>query len=93
MKPIEQIIPGFILPDNEIVIYAKDQPEYNPLPMWKGPDGLRVSRWKLTFTERLAILFGGSIWLTILTFGRPLQPVKLETSCPIQGSAMMDEEN
>lgn len=92
MTPIEQIIPGFKLPEDEMVIYAKDQPEYIPLPAWKGPDGMRVTRWTLTFRERMAVLFGGSIWLTLLTFNKPLQPVKLETSCPIIGSFMFDEE-
>lgn len=92
MYPIEQIIPGFKLPEHELVIYAKDQPEYNPLPMWKGPDGLRVSRWQLTWKERFKILLNGSLWLTIKTFNKPLQPVKLEANCPIMGHAMFDEE-
>lgn len=92
MTPIEEIIPGFKLPENELAIYAKDQPEYVPLPMWKGPDGLRVSRWQLTWKERLQVLLGGSLWLSVLTFERPLQPVKLETRCPLAGSFMLDEE-
>jgi hypothetical protein len=101
VTPVEEIIPGFVLPQDELVIYAKDQPEYVPLPMWRGPEGVRVSRWRLTWRERLQVLLGGSLWLTILTFEgrcqfcgetRPLQPVRLETSCPLQGSAMLDEE-
>lgn len=92
MTPIEQIIPGFKLPEEEMVVYAKDQPEYIPLPMWKGPEGLRVSRWRLSWKERILVLLGGSIWLSILTFNKPLQPVKLETQCPIMGSSMLDEE-
>ena len=92
MRPTEQIIPGFKLPDHELIVYAKDQPPYIPLPMWKGPDGLRVSRWRLSWKERLQVFFGGSIWLSMLTFDKPLQPVKLETACPIMGSAMLDEE-
>ena len=92
MTPTEHVIPGFELPADELIVYAKDQPQYHPLPMWKGPDGLRVSRWKLSWRERLKILTGGSLWLTILTFGNPLQPVKLEVDCPIMGSAMLDKE-
>jgi hypothetical protein len=84
MTPTEQIIPGFKLPPDELIIYAKDQPEYLPLPMWKGPDGYRVSRWKLTWKERFQLLLGGSIWLTILTFNNPLQPVILNCTCPIE---------
>jgi hypothetical protein len=89
-----EIIPGFKLPDNEMVIYAKDQPQYLQLPMWKGPypESRRVARFKLTWKGRLAVLFGGLIWLSVLTFGNSLQPVKLDTECPLMGSAMLDEE-
>lgn len=92
MTPVMEIIPGFELPEHEVVIYAKDQPEYIPLPMWKGPDGLRISRWKLTWRERMDIFLGGSLWLRVLTFDRPLQPVMIETQCPLMGSAMLDKE-
>lgn len=92
MTPVAEIIPGFKLPENEIITYGAGQPEYIPLPMWSGPDGMRVSRWRLTWRERLRILLSGSIWLSILTFDRPLQPVKIDTQCPLMGSAMLDEE-
>jgi hypothetical protein len=89
-----EIIPGFKLPNDEMVIYAKDQPQYLQLPMWKGPDpeGRRVARFKLTWKERVSVLFYGSIWLSVLTFGNSLQPVKLDTDCPLMASAMLDEE-
>ncbi len=89
MKPITPIVPGFNLPTVE---YAKDQPEYLTLPAWRGEDGMVITRWQLSFVERLRVLFGGSIWLTVLTFNKPLQPVKLETECPIFGHYMGDEE-
>lgn len=92
MTPTEEIIPGFKLPEHELVIYAKNQPQYQPLPMWKGPEGLRISRWKLTFKERLQVFFGGSIWIRVLTFDHPLQPILPESTCPLMGSAMLDEE-
>lgn len=89
MKPMSQIIPGFNI---QTVVFAEDQPEYVALPAWKGPDGMVVTRWKLSWMERLRILLGGSLWLSVLTFNKPLQPVKLDTVCPIMGSAMLDEE-
>jgi hypothetical protein len=92
MKPIRDIIPGFELPEEEIITFAKDQPEYIPLPMWKGSNGERVSRWKLTWKERFTIFFGGSLWLSVLTYNRPLQPVKLDVVCPIFGYFMGDKE-
>lgn len=96
MESTKQIVPGFNLPDRELIRYAEHQSEYFTLWAWRAPpdqpDGLRVSRWKLSWRERLRVLFGGSIWLSILTFNNPLQPVKLEAKCPISGSAMLDEE-
>jgi hypothetical protein len=94
MTPSKQIIPGFKLPDSEMVTYAQNQPEYIPLPAWKqdGPEGLRVTRWKLSWKERFDILLTGSIWIRILTFNNPLQPILPESKCPIMGSAMLDEE-
>ena len=53
--------------------FAKDQPEYLPLPAFT--DGTHVvSCWRLTWRERLRLLFGGRLWLMQMTFGGPLQP-------------------
>ncbi len=91
MKPITPVVPGFDLPVTE---FAKDQPEYITLPSFRtgDPDGRVVTRWRLTFRERLRILLTGDLWLSLLTFNHPLQPVKLDTECPIMGSAMLDKE-
>ena len=61
-------------------VYAKDQPQYNPLPtlVGTGRDGKVLSRWILTQEERDAIAVGADIYLTLLTFGDPLQPIILE---------------
>jgi hypothetical protein len=80
MQPISPVIPGLGLPE---VVYAKNQPQYNPLPSYRTSDGLVVTRWKLTWRERLDILCGGCLWLQILTFNQPLQPVKIETRPPL----------
>lgn len=58
------------------VTFAKDQPEYLPLPAWRDDEGQVVSCWELTFLERLKVLFGANIWLSQLTFNQPLQPQK-----------------
>ena len=59
--------------------YAKDQPPYKPLPVFRinDPNGTVVSCWKLSFKERLRMLFYGRIYLGVLTFRKPLQPVFL----------------
>lgn len=66
MKPIE--FPGFN------TTFAKDQPEYQPLPAYVGPNGEVVSCWELTMRERIQVLETGRLYLTQLTFGQPLQP-------------------
>lgn len=59
------------------VTYAKDQPEYLPLPSLKSEDGRVVSRWTLTVEERAKIAAGADIFLTLHTFNNPLQPILL----------------
>lgn len=56
------------------VVYAANQPEYQPLPVWKMPDGSVKSRWRLTWRERIEALLGRDLYLELLTFGGPLQP-------------------
>ncbi|HNX52329.1 MAG TPA: hypothetical protein PKI68_01145 [Pontiellaceae bacterium] len=59
------------------VTYAENQPEYLPLPVYRKPGAECevVSCWKLTRRERLKILITGKFWLSIWTFGHPLQPI------------------
>lgn len=58
------------------VVFAEDQPEYLPLPAFKNdsPQGEVISCWKLSFRERLIILFKGYLWVQLLTFNKPLTP-------------------
>ena len=44
------------------VVYAKDQPEYNPLPALKDNTGAVVSCWKLSIKERFKLIFTGKLW-------------------------------
>lgn len=70
----------------QTIIYAKDQPEYLPLPAFKNPDdpqGRIVCCWKLSFRERIKLLFSGVLWHQILTFNNPLQPQALTIENPI----------
>lgn len=63
------------------VIYAEDQPEYEPLPVLKieGDEGQIVSCWKLSFIEKIKILFTGRVWVSLLSFNKPLTPSFLST--------------
>lgn len=68
MKPIE-------FPEQNIV-FAKDQPEYLPLPAFMNDSlqGEVVSCWRLSFMERIRILWTGKLWVELLTFNKPLTP-------------------
>lgn len=63
------------------VIFAKDQPEYSPLPAFKaeGLNGEVITCWQLSFWERCRLLFKGEFWLSMMTFHRPLTPVFIST--------------
>lgn len=81
MEPITPVIPKY--PFEPFITFAANQPPYKPLPAWRSEDGTVVSRWRLSWTERLRILFFGDLWLTQLTFNNRLQPVKLTVECPV----------
>ena len=58
-------------------VYAKTQPEYLPLPSHKTPDGLVTSCWEPTFWECIRLMMGAKLWLTVMTFNKPLQPQRM----------------
>lgn len=64
------------------VVYAKDQPQYMPLPVCKvpGDDGLVISIWKPTDEERQRISEGANIAVSMLTYNQPLQPLMVSVS-------------
>jgi len=64
--------------------YAKDQPEYLPLPAHKTNNGVVTSCWGLSFWERLKVALLGRIYLKVLTFNKPLQPLKLMVNKEIE---------
>jgi hypothetical protein len=60
----------------QTAVLGKNQP-YRPLPVHINRDGGNypvTSCWKLTFRERVKLLFTGRLWLQQLTFGKLLQP-------------------
>jgi hypothetical protein len=70
--------------------WAKDQPQYNVLPSIRstepGQSGRVTTRWRLTWRERWKLLAGGSLFIQILTFGMPLQPL-----LPFVGEPTLEE--
>lgn len=68
-------------------IFGVDQPEYLPLPAQRMEDapgvaGRCVFCWRMSFTERVRVLFTGRVWHEVLTFNKPLQPQKLGVTRP-----------
>ena len=63
--------------DGQNCVYAENQEPYIPLPAFRYDYGKVVSCWKLTFGERIKLLLAGRIWVSILTFNKPLQPFKI----------------
>ena len=76
MRPID-------FPESTVTL-AKDQPQYLPLPVHVSYDSemQMTSCWKLTWKERLKLLFTGRIWLAQLTFQSPLHPQLLMVDKP-----------
>ena len=52
---------------------AKNQPEYKPLHAFQDSK-VTVTCYRLSFRERVKLLFTGRLWLGQMNFGYPLQP-------------------
>ena len=78
MIPASPVVPGR---EHEEVVLGKDQPQYLALPALPIENGI-VTRWKLSWGERLCILWTGDLYLSVLTFGQRLQPLKPMTTRP-----------
>lgn len=62
------------------VTYAKDQPEYTPLPAYRDdtdPTTSLVTLWELSDDELIEVQKTKKIYLKVLTFNKPLQPLLL----------------
>ena len=64
-------------------VYAKDQPQYLPLPVQKTSDGLVTACWEFAIWERIVIMLTGKLWFAVRTFNQPLQPQKPSVMKPI----------
>jgi hypothetical protein len=59
------------------IVFGKDQPQYQPLPALRMPDGEVITCWELTDDEIERISKNKCIYLSQLTFNGPLQPIML----------------
>lgn len=70
MEPVSPVIPGYTE-----TIFAKDQPEYIPLPVLQDGKGKRLSRFKFTDEERKLIAEGADLFVCIISSIQP--PISL----------------
>ncbi|UWH95118.1 MAG: hypothetical protein [Bacteriophage sp.] len=57
------------------VVYGEGQPEYKPLPAHKTKEGQAIFCFELDEAERKKIAETGELWVSLLTFNQPLQPI------------------
>jgi hypothetical protein len=90
MNPVSPVMPGSEAIE---VVYAKDQPEYAPLPAvyLDTPSRPVISRWRLTDEERHKVIDGGDIVLTLLSFGNPLTPSHIQVCLPDEMPLFVEE--
>jgi|SRR5579863_7971476 len=64
------------------IVFAKNQPQYLPLRTLVSDDKNRktLSRWEPSPEQRKAIAEGADIYLQLMTFGQPLQPILMLVS-------------
>jgi hypothetical protein len=59
----------------QTTIFAKDQPEYQPLPAHVSAAGVVTSCWQLDDAEIAELVETKKLWLQSHTFGGTLQPL------------------
>lgn len=67
MKPVEF--------KGQNVVFGQDQPEYQPLPALRMPDGEVITCWEMTDEQLQEVIRTKRVYLKQLTFNGPLQPV------------------
>jgi hypothetical protein len=80
MTPKSPVIPG--VDAEKETVYAKDQPQYLPLPSHRTPDGIVLSRWELADEELQTVIRTRSVYLALHTFNGPLQPIVMGVDPP-----------
>jgi hypothetical protein len=86
VNPATPVIPEH---QSEEIVIAKEQHPYAPLHALRIGEpryGVLLTRWQMTWRERLRALVFGEVYLQLMTFNGPVQPVKLTVESPIERS-------
>lgn len=57
------------------VAYGENQPEYKPLPGMTITNSEVITCWRLSPEEIEKVKETGVLWISMMTFGHPLQPI------------------
>ena len=60
------------------VTIAEDQTDYMPLVAARYDDGVLLTRWRMDDAERARVAAGEDVYLAVMTFGKPLQPISMQ---------------
>lgn len=68
------------------ITFAKNQEPYLPLPAYQdeGQGGRIFHCWQLNLKERFKILFTGKLWINVLNFHQPPQPIRPMADSPFE---------
>lgn len=72
-------------------ILGMSQDEYAPLQAYRAPNGQTICAFRLSPQEMREIQETGTLWISVLTFNQPFQPIGLSTQCPFQRPAQAAE--
>lgn len=83
MKPVDGVIPERELNGAQEVCYGVGQEAYQELPAVRTPQGVVVSKWRLTNEEIETIRLTGCLFVEQMTFGFNLQPIRVRVDQPV----------
>lgn len=69
------------------VVLGNAQDEYEPLQAYRAPDGQTICAFRLSPQELKEIAETRTLWISVLTFNKPFQPIGLSTLCPFERDA------
>ena len=69
--------------DGSNTAFAKEK-EYIPLPAHRanGTEGIITTCWRTTWRERIRIAATGRVWLQVMSFNQPPQPLLMSAERP-----------
>ena len=79
----------------QTIVIGENQDEYFNLPAFQHHDEYATLTfcWKPNLFERVKIFFGGNIWQSVMTFGAPIQPIRmLGTKPELRDESQYNEE-